>query len=101
MCLCFSSVPTILVSLPKAAAGFLETHDLIFASRPHLEASKYMMYEQRNISFSPYSTYWRIMRKLCTLDLLSNLKICSFQSMRKEELGLLIQAAILLPRLRP
>ena len=34
---------------------------------------------------------WRNMRKMCTLELLSNLKINSFRSMRKEELQLLIQ----------
>ncbi|KAL3721617.1 hypothetical protein ACJRO7_034025 [Eucalyptus globulus] len=64
-------VPVIVVSLPKAAKQFLKTHDLVFASRPPHESSK-------NI------------RKMCTLELLSNAKINSFKSMRREEVGLFV-----------
>uniref|UniRef100_A0A0A0KJ01 Cytochrome P450 n=1 Tax=Cucumis sativus TaxID=3659 RepID=A0A0A0KJ01_CUCSA len=84
-------VPTIIVSSPKAAELFLKTHDLVFASRPLLEASKQMNYGQKNLVFAPYGPYWRNMRKMCTLELLSNLKINSFMPMRKHELGLLIE----------
>ncbi|PIN13797.1 Cytochrome P450 CYP2 subfamily [Handroanthus impetiginosus] len=86
----FGSVPTIIVSSPAAAELFLKTHDAIFANRPHHEASSYLGYEQRNIVFGKYGQYWRNMRKLCTLELLSNLKISQFQTMRKTELSLLV-----------
>lgn len=36
--------------------------------------------------------YWRNIRKLCTVHLLSNQKIHSFQSMRKQEVELLIES---------
>jgi cytochrome P450 len=84
-------VPGIVVSSPQAAELFLKAHDLVFASRPPLEASKYISYEQKNLSMSPYGSYWRNIRKMCTLELLSNHKINSFKSMRNEELGLLIE----------
>ncbi|KAK3022591.1 hypothetical protein RJ639_046196, partial [Escallonia herrerae] len=87
----FGFVPNIIVSSPQAAEQFLKIHDLVYASRPPHEAAKYISYDQRNLSFSPYGTYWRDMRKLCTLELLSNLKINSFQAMRREELGLLVE----------
>ncbi|KAL6583162.1 hypothetical protein OROMI_005240 [Orobanche minor] len=90
----FGSVPTIVVSSPAAAELFLKTHDLVFANRPHHEASSYLGYEQRNIVFGRYGPYWRNMRKLCTLELLSNLKISQFQPMRKAELGLLVRSLI-------
>ncbi|KAG2411227.1 hypothetical protein I3760_Q019700 [Carya illinoinensis] len=83
-------VPTIVVSSPQAAELFLKAHDLVFASRPLSEAAKHVSYEQKNLSFSPYGPYWRNIRKMCTIELLSNLKINSFRSMRKEELGLLV-----------
>ncbi|KAL1830989.1 hypothetical protein ACET3Z_000640 [Daucus carota] len=86
----FGFVPNIIVSSPDAAKQFLKTHDLIFASRPSLEAAKHISYEQRNLSFSTYGPYWRNMRKLCTLELLSNLKINSFRAMREKEVGALV-----------
>lgn len=88
----FGFVPVVVVSSPQAAEQFLKTHDLVFASRPPLEAAKHISYDQKNMSFSPYGSYWRSMRKLCTLELLSNLKINSFKTMRKQELGLMIES---------
>ncbi|KAG5611694.1 hypothetical protein H5410_022975 [Solanum commersonii] len=77
-------VPTI-ISSSADAAKVLKTYDHIFASRPHHEASQYLAYGQKNMAFAKYGVYWRNMRKLCTLHLLSNRKINSFQSMRKQE----------------
>ncbi|KAL4644175.1 hypothetical protein ACB092_02G145300 [Castanea dentata] len=88
-------VPTIVVSSPEAAKLCLKTHDLVFAGRPRStttnEASKHISYEQRSLAFSQYGSYWRNLRKMCTLELLSSLKINSFKTMRKEELDLLIK----------
>ncbi|KAK9911135.1 hypothetical protein M0R45_035058 [Rubus argutus] len=85
-------VPVIVVSTPRAAELFLKTHDLVFASRPPHEGSKHISYGQRNLSFSEYGSYWRDMRKMCTIELLSNHKINSYKSMRKEELALLVKS---------
>ncbi|KAL5753664.1 hypothetical protein ACOSP7_021884 [Xanthoceras sorbifolium] len=82
--------PTIVVSSPQAAELFLRTHDLVFASRPPLQAFKLVLYGQKEMVIAPYGSYWRTVRRMCTLELLSNHKISSFKSMRKEELGLLI-----------
>ncbi|KAB1210415.1 hypothetical protein CJ030_MR6G007166 [Morella rubra] len=84
-------VPTIVASSPQAAELFLEAHDLVFASRPPQEAAKNILYGQKNLASAPYGSYWRNIRKMCILELLSNRKIDSFKSMRKEELGLLIK----------
>ncbi|KAF9681948.1 hypothetical protein SADUNF_Sadunf05G0056400 [Salix dunnii] len=83
-------VPVVVISSPQAAELALKTLDLVFANRPPNEAAKYISYEQKSLSFAPYGSYWRNMRKMCSLELLSNLKINSFMSMRKEELDLLI-----------
>ncbi|KOM30664.1 hypothetical protein LR48_Vigan01g021800 [Vigna angularis] len=84
-------VPTIVVSSPKAAQLFLKTHDLIYASRPPLEAAKYISWEQRNLAFAQYGSYWRNTRKMCTLELLSQAKINSFRPLRDAELDLLVK----------
>nr|GMC94685.1 cytochrome P450 CYP736A12-like [Ipomoea batatas] len=88
----FGLVNIIVVSSAEAAKQFLKTHDLIFATRPPHQAAKVMSYDQKSLSFGEYGPYWRTMRKLCTLELLSNLKISSFQSMRREELRVLVQS---------
>ncbi|XP_031107899.1 cytochrome P450 CYP736A12-like [Ipomoea triloba] len=86
MYLRFGYVDNIIVSSPQAAELFLKTHDLVFTNRPPNEAAKYISYDQKNLSFSHYGPYWRNMRKLCSLELLSNHKINSFRAVRREEL---------------
>ncbi|KAL0395595.1 UNVERIFIED_CONTAM: cytochrome [Sesamum calycinum] len=93
-------VPAVVVSSPAGAELVLKTHDLVFASRPRNEAAWYISYEQRNLVFLPYGPYWRNIRKLCTLKLLSNLRINQFQTMRKAELGLLVSSLKLAAELR-
>nr|QNC49776.1 cytochrome P450 736A294 [Leucophyllum frutescens] len=88
----FGSMPTVLVSSPAAAELFLKTHDLNFASRSPHEASKYISYEQRNMAFAKYGTYWRDMRKLSTLELFSGLKVRQFQPMRRTEVRLMVES---------
>ncbi|CAB4278128.1 unnamed protein product [Prunus armeniaca] len=85
-------MPTIVVSSPKAAELFLKTHDLAFASRPPHEGAKHISFGQRNLRFAEYCSYWCDIRKMCTLELLSNQKINSFKSMRIEEVALRVEA---------
>ncbi|XP_075483269.1 cytochrome P450 71AU50-like [Primulina tabacum] len=92
MYLRFGYVPNIVISSPAGAKLILKTHDLIFASRPHHEASQYIGYGQTNLSFGQYGPYWRNMRKLCTLELMNNHKINQFRDMRKAEIGLLVSS---------
>ncbi|KAI3858618.1 hypothetical protein MKX03_029567, partial [Papaver bracteatum] len=83
-------VPTIVVSTPQTAELFLKTHDLNFAGRPFSSAAKSISYDQKGLAFATYGPYWRNIRKLCTLKLLSSKKVESFRSMRSTELGLLV-----------
>ncbi|KAL3527825.1 hypothetical protein ACH5RR_012481, partial [Cinchona calisaya] len=82
----------IIISSPEAAEKFLKTYDQIFASRPYHEGSWYVGYEQRNLTFGQYGPYWRNMRKLCIVQMLSSQKISSFQPMRKKEIDLLVKS---------
>ncbi|KAM1100947.1 hypothetical protein ACFX13_007482 [Malus domestica] len=83
---------TVVVSSTRAAELFLKTHDLNFASRPPNEGAKHLIFGQRSLSFAEYGSYWTNMRKICMLELLSNQKINSFKSMRREEVALLIKS---------
>ncbi|KAL3351911.1 hypothetical protein AABB24_020145 [Solanum stoloniferum] len=85
-------VPTIVVSSADTAEKFLKTYDHIFATRPYNEAAQYLAYGQKNLITGKYGPYWRNMRKLCTQHLLSNQKINSFQSMRRQQVELMIKS---------
>ncbi|KAK6947054.1 Cytochrome P450, partial [Dillenia turbinata] len=61
----------VIVSSAEIAEEVMKTHDINFAQRPFLLASRNMSYDSTNIAFSPYGTYWRHVRKICVLELLS------------------------------
>ncbi|XP_062162534.1 cytochrome P450 71D8-like isoform X2 [Alnus glutinosa] len=85
-------VSALVVSSPKMASKFMKTHDLAFASRPLFLAPKIMTYGGSDIDFSPYCDYWRQMRKVCVLELLSAKRVQSFSSLREEEVHNLIES---------
>ncbi|KAM3264719.1 hypothetical protein P3L10_001713 [Capsicum annuum] len=64
-------VSLVVVTSPDMAKQVLKTHDIAFASRPVLVAAKIVCYNGSDIAFSPYGYYWRQMRKICILKLLS------------------------------
>ncbi|XP_043718300.1 cytochrome P450 CYP736A12-like [Telopea speciosissima] len=84
-------VRTMVVSSPQVAKLFLNTHDLVFASRPYNMVMHIIAYGNKGIAFSPYGPYWRNVRKLCTIQLLSAAKVDSLKHMRKEEVGLFVR----------
>ncbi|GMI75477.1 cytochrome P450, family 71, subfamily A, polypeptide 23 [Hibiscus trionum] len=92
MSLKLGSIPTIVVSSPQAAELFLKTHDLVFASRPKIQASEYLSYGAKAMAFTPYGSYWRTVRKWCTLHLLSASKVEYFAPIRKAHLRSLVES---------
>ncbi|KAL5555146.1 hypothetical protein UlMin_037382 [Ulmus minor] len=84
-------VLTVVVSSPSAAELFLKTHDLVFASRPKLQASKHMTYNFKGIILTEYGAYWRYVRKLCTVKLLSGMKVESFAPIRNEKVSSMVE----------
>ncbi|CAJ1932866.1 unnamed protein product [Sphenostylis stenocarpa] len=82
---------TVVVSSAECAKEVMKTHDLVFASRPLILASKIIGYDATNISFAPYGNYWRQLRKICTAELLTPKRLNSFKPIREEELSSLIK----------
>lgn len=86
MLLHFGSVPVLVVSTADAAHDVLKTHDLTFASRPLIfRAVKKFILDGKNIGFAPYGEYWRQMRSIFVLHLLSSKRVQCFRFMREEE----------------
>ncbi|XVF77133.1 hypothetical protein PTKIN_Ptkin14bG0016300 [Pterospermum kingtungense] len=64
-------LPAIVVSSAEIAKEVVKTNDIIFSQRPYMFAADVMTYNSTEIIFAPYGNYWRQMRKICTMELLS------------------------------
>ncbi|GJR14249.1 cytochrome P450 71A1-like protein, partial [Tanacetum coccineum] len=78
-------VQTLVVSSAEMAKEVLKTNDLNFCTRPLLTGMQMISYDYKDIAFSPYSEYWRQMRKTCILHLFSMKQVNSFRWVREEE----------------
>ncbi|WMV25971.1 hypothetical protein MTR67_019356 [Solanum verrucosum] len=85
-------VSAVVVTSPEMAKQVLKTHDIAFASRPKLLAMDIICYNRRDIAFSPYGEYWRQMRKICIMEVLSAKNVRSFSSIRHDEVVRLIDS---------
>lgn len=78
-------VSTFVVSSPDVAEEFMKTHDIIFANRPQLLCPRVFNYNCTDIAFASFGDYWRQMRKICVIELLSSKRVQSFCSIRENE----------------
>ncbi|ERN03037.1 hypothetical protein AMTR_s00181p00023870 [Amborella trichopoda] len=85
-------VSTLVVSSPKMAELAMRTHDRALCSRPIRAATNHLTYNSTDVVFAPYGPYWRNVRKICILELLSSKRVQSFRNVRKEEVGLLVDS---------
>nr|GLL44737.1 premnaspirodiene oxygenase-like [Ipomoea trifida] len=85
-------ISTVVISSPQLARAITKTHDLVFASRPNIMVPDILYYKSTDVAFSPYGDYWRQMRKICVLELLSVKMVKSFCSFRQEELSNLVSS---------
>ncbi|KAK8997283.1 hypothetical protein V6N11_020766 [Hibiscus sabdariffa] len=81
----------VVVSSPEIAKEILITHGTIFAQRPLLVAVDTMTYGSRDIVMAPYGHYWRQVRKICTIELLTAKRVKSFESIRQDEFSNLVK----------
>lgn len=78
-------ISAVVVSSPRVAKQVLKTHDVAFADRPTTLLGHIILANCRDIVLATYGDYWRQMRKMCTLELLSASKVRSFGYIREEE----------------
>jgi hypothetical protein len=83
-------IPTVVVSSARLAKEVMKTHDLAISSRPQIFSAKLLLYDCTDLAFAPYGAYWRHMRKVCILELLSVKRVQSYSFVRKEEVARLV-----------
>ncbi|PSS07726.1 Cytochrome P450 71A4 like, partial [Actinidia chinensis var. chinensis] len=84
-------VPTLVISSPEAAREIMKTHDLAFSDRPRSSIAKRLLYNYKDLSMAPYGEYWRQLKSIYVLQLLSNRKVHSFHDVREEEIALMVE----------
>lgn len=82
---------TIVVSSAGFAKEFMKTQDLNFVDRPQILAARIVGYGS-TVSFSSYGDYWRQLRKIYMLELLSAKRVESFKRIREEEVFNLVKS---------
>ncbi|XP_042042854.1 cytochrome P450 71A6-like [Salvia splendens] len=91
MLLHFGKVPVLVASSSEAAREIMKNQDLIFASRPKMSIPARLLYNCRDVAFAPYGEYWRRIRSVCVLHLLSSKRVQSFRRVMEEETSLMVE----------
>ncbi|KAK7410001.1 hypothetical protein VNO78_00458 [Psophocarpus tetragonolobus] len=76
---------TLVVSNWEMAKQCFTVNDKAFASRPKSVAFEVLGYNFSMIGFSPYGSYWRQVRKIATLELLSPKRVDMFKHLMESE----------------
>ncbi|CAL5388080.1 unnamed protein product [Camellia sinensis] len=79
--------PVVVVSSWEAMKECFTTNDKAFASRPDSSTAKYLSYNLAGFGFAPYGSYWREMRKIAMLELLSARRLEMLKHVRISELS--------------
>ncbi|XP_059306943.1 cytochrome P450 71A4-like [Lycium ferocissimum] len=89
MLLHLGSKPMLVASSVDAARDIMKTHDLVWSSRPKSSIVDRLLYRSKDVAFSS-GEYWRQVRSIIVLHLLSNKRVQSFRDVREEEISKVI-----------
>ncbi|KAH7866258.1 hypothetical protein Vadar_017803 [Vaccinium darrowii] len=94
MLLHLGCVATLIISSANAAQEIMKTHDIIFSDRPESSIAKRLLYDCKDVSMAPYGEYWRQMKSIYELQLLSTKRVQSFSAVRVEETALIVKRIV-------
>nr|WMB96355.1 CYP71E76 [Miconia microphysca] len=90
MMLRLGDVPVLVVSSAEMAKEVLKTHDVDTCSRPASPGTGRLSYDYLDVAFSPYTEYWREVRKLFMFEMMSTKRVHSLWHVREAEVDALI-----------
>lgn len=91
MSLKFGCRSAVVVQSASLAKEVLKTQDHNFCTRPPLTGMQKLSYNGLDIAFASYGEYFREIRKICVVHLLSSKKVQSSAPIRREEVSRMIQ----------
>ncbi|KAL3642296.1 hypothetical protein CASFOL_013111 [Castilleja foliolosa] len=91
MFLKFGSKSVLVVSSAHVAKEIMKTHDIAFATKPALSAFKKLFYDQNDVINLLYGNKWRKLRSIFVHELLGTSRVKSSNSIREEEVALLVE----------
>ncbi|XP_057429813.1 isoflavone 3'-hydroxylase-like [Lotus japonicus] len=91
MSLWFGSRLVIVVSSPSLVQECFNKNDLVLANRPRFLTGKYIFYNYSTVGSVSYGEHWRNLRRITTIDVLSNHRLNSFLAIRTDEANRLVQ----------
>ncbi|KAJ6362929.1 hypothetical protein OIU78_003173 [Salix suchowensis] len=75
---------TMVVLSATAAAELFKNHDLSFADRTITETMRAHGYDQGSLALAPYGSFWRVLRRLVTVDMIVTKRINETTSIRRK-----------------
>ncbi|KAL5054761.1 hypothetical protein RYX36_035443 [Vicia faba] len=86
----FGSRLVVVVSSLSEFQQCFTKNDIVLANRPRFLSGKYIFYNYTTLGSSSYGEHWRNLRRITSLDVLSNHRINSFAGIRRDETKRLI-----------
>lgn len=77
------SINTMVLLTAKAAAELFKNHDANFADRTIIEVMKAHDFHKAALSLSPYGSYWRVMKRIMTVEMLVHKRINETEPIRR------------------
>lgn len=84
------TVPVLVISSASMAEEVLKNQDHIFCGRPQQRTARGILYDCRDVGFSPYGERWRQLRRIAVVHLLSAKRVDSMRALRAEEVASLV-----------
>ncbi|KAL0450180.1 UNVERIFIED_CONTAM: cytochrome [Sesamum latifolium] len=81
----------VVVTSPALVEECFVKNDIVLANRPLNHVGKYIGYNYTSLVASPYGDHWRNLRRLVTLEVLATNRINMFQSIRHDEVRLMLK----------
>lgn len=76
------SINTMVVQSAKAAAEFFKNHDASFCDRKSPDVLSAHNYEEASLAIGRYGSFWRMLRRLCSVELMTNKRLNETASIR-------------------